>query len=119
MSTIVEIKRDIDAWVVCVNGKVHPQGTGFATHREARKWVDENLGSSWGGARKGAGRPKGTTRGSKETSLTVRVQTSITKTDALLLNRLSALHRMTLSALIRRAILAYLKATRVTPQKGE
>lgn len=115
----LELKRDIDAWVVCINGKVHPRGAGFATHREARKWVDENLGSSWGGARKGAGRPKGTTRGSKDTSLTVRVQTSITKADALSLKKLSALYRITPSELIRRAILAYLKSTRVTPQKGK
>ena len=115
----VEVKRDKDSWVVCVDGNVHPKGAGFATHGEARKWVDENLGSSWGGARKGAGRPKGTTRGSKETSLTVRVQTSITKADALSLKKLSALYRITPSELIRRAILAYLKSTRVTPQKGK
>ena len=43
MTIELELKRDIDAWVVCVDGKVHPQGTGFATHREAKKWVKENL----------------------------------------------------------------------------
>ena len=40
---IVKIKRDIDALVVYVDGKVHPQGTGFPTRKAAKKWVKENL----------------------------------------------------------------------------
>ena len=41
---IVEIKRDIDAWVVYVGGNVHPQGTGFPTKRAAEKWIKQQKG---------------------------------------------------------------------------
>ena len=43
LDKIVVIKRDIDAWVVSVNGKVHPKGTGFPTWKAAKKWAKENL----------------------------------------------------------------------------
>jgi hypothetical protein len=35
----IEIKRDIDAWVVYVNGQVHPRGTGFPTRKVAEEWA--------------------------------------------------------------------------------
>ena len=35
----IQIKRDKDAWVVYVDGKVHPQGTGFPTKRAAQEWI--------------------------------------------------------------------------------
>jgi hypothetical protein len=40
---IIEIKRDIDSWVVYVDGLLHPQGTGFPTRKAAEKWVYENF----------------------------------------------------------------------------
>lgn len=39
----IQIKQDIDAWVVYVNGKVHPQGTGFPTQQAAREWIQKNI----------------------------------------------------------------------------
>jgi hypothetical protein len=39
----ITIKRDIDAWVVYVDGQVHPRGTGFSTREEAEEWVYENF----------------------------------------------------------------------------
>ena len=37
---MIEIKRDIDSYVVYVNGKVHPKGTGFESFRHAHNWVN-------------------------------------------------------------------------------
>ena len=36
----IQIKQDKDAWVVYVNGKVHPKGTGFPTQQAAEEWVE-------------------------------------------------------------------------------
>lgn len=33
-----EIKRDKDSWVVTVDGRVHPQGTGFPTPEAAEEF---------------------------------------------------------------------------------
>ena len=41
----VEIKRDIDSWVVTVDGRVHPQGTGFPTP-EAAEEFSRSLGEA-------------------------------------------------------------------------
>ena len=35
----VEIKRDVDSWVVTVDGKVHPQGIGFPTRKAAKRFA--------------------------------------------------------------------------------
>ena len=40
---IVVIKRDIDAWVVYVDGKVHPRGTGFPTKKAAKEWIQRTV----------------------------------------------------------------------------
>lgn len=40
---MIQIKRDRDAWVVYVNGKIHPQGVGFASKRAAKKWIKTAL----------------------------------------------------------------------------
>lgn len=37
----ISIKRDVDAWVVYVDGKVHR--TGFPTRKAAEKWIKTTL----------------------------------------------------------------------------
>ena len=35
---MIEVKQDIDSFIVYVGGKIHPQGTGFATREDAIYW---------------------------------------------------------------------------------
>lgn len=35
---MIEIKQDIDAFVVYIDGKIHPKGTGFSTRKDAIDW---------------------------------------------------------------------------------
>ena len=41
----IEIKRDIDGYVVYVDGRIHPRGTGFVTKRAAMDWAISTRGN--------------------------------------------------------------------------